>query len=75
MIDTYLEWSEQNKKSWQTDCQRSHALRRGFKGKLMSEINPWMVEKYKATRIKSVAKSTVNKELILANQIYKKAVE
>lgn len=75
IITEYLKWSKENKKSWQTDIQRSQALKRAFKGKLMSDINPFLIEKYKMARIKSVSKSTVNKELILARQVFKKAIE
>ena len=75
MIDEYIEWSKQNKKSWKTDYFRAQALRKVFKGKLMSDLTPFMIEKYKMIRVKDVAKNTVNKELILGKQIYQKAIE
>lgn len=75
VIRSYLEWSEGNKKSPETDKQRATALLIGFKGKLISDINPFMVEKYKMIRAKMVSKKTVNKELSLAGQALDKAVE
>jgi len=75
MIDEYIEWSKQNKKSWQTDYFRAQALRKVFKGKLMSDLTPFMIEKYKMIRAKDVAKNTVNKDLILGKQVYEKAIE
>jgi len=41
----------------------------------MSDLTPFMIEKYKMIRVKDVAKNTVNKELILGKQIYQKAIE
>ncbi len=50
----------------------------------MSDITPWMVEKYKSMRMKdktsqsekrTVSSNTINKELILASQVYEKAKE
>ena len=75
MADQYLEWAKENKKSWRTDEHRAKPLRAFFEGKLLSDINPWLVEKYKADRVKVVSKGTVNKELIFASQVYQKASE
>jgi hypothetical protein len=38
----------------------------------MSDLNPWMIEKFKAQMVKTKAKSTVNKYLSLGSQIYEK---
>jgi len=75
MIKAYLKWSRENKDSWQTDEHRAKPLKKAFKGKLMSDINSWVVEKYKVARGKHVQKATVNKELIFASQVFEKAVE
>ena len=45
------------------------------KGKLLSDITPFLIEKYKLLRVKKVSRSTVNKELILGNQVFKKSIE
>jgi len=75
MVKAYLKWSKGNKDSWETDEHRAKPLELAFKGKLMSDKNPFMVEKYKMARAKVVKKSTVNKELIFASQVYEKAIE
>ena len=71
----YLQWSRENKSSWDTDEYRSRALRTVFKGKLMSDINPSLVEKYKSARLKDVGRKTVNAEISLGSQVYEKANE
>ena len=71
----YLKWSRENKVSWETDEHRVKPLKKAFKGKLMSDINPFVIEKYKVARSKVVGKVTVNKDLIIGNQIFKKAIE
>lgn len=70
-----MQWSKENKESWQTDEHRAKPLLKAFKGKLMSDLNPFVIEKYKVARAKVVKKQTVNKELILGSQIYEKSVE
>jgi integrase len=77
MTKAFLEWAKQNpdRKSWRTDEHNAKPLLRAFKGKLMSDITPWMVEKFKVARIKEVSKRTVNNEIVLGSQVYKKAAE
>lgn len=45
----YLEWSEGNKKrsSYQKDITSLNALGPFFGGKRLSDITPWLIEKYK----------------------------
>jgi len=75
MVKAYLKWSECNKKDPQTDRQRATALVRAFKGKLMTDINPFLVEKFKRQEAKRVRKSTVDKYLSLGSQVFEKALE
>ena len=75
MVDTYLKWVKGNMKSWETLEHRAKPLKRAFKGKLMSDINSFVVEKYKRARATEVKKTTVNKEISLGNQVFKKAIE
>ncbi len=75
MVDTYLKWAKENKASWDTDLHRAKPLQKAFSGKLMSDINPFVIEKYKMARLRNVSRSTVNKELILGNQVFKKDIE
>lgn len=75
MVEEYLNlWSKENKHS-RTDVQRAAALKNMFAGKLMSDITPWVVEKFKAAMAKDRAKSTVNKYLSLGSQVFEKAIE
>jgi integrase len=74
-LDLYLEWSTENKKSWQTDEHKAKPLRRAFSGIHMADISAFAVERYKSDRAKEVEKITVNKELILGCQVYKKAIQ
>lgn len=75
MVDAYLElWSKQNK-DYRTDAQRASMLKKMFAGKLMSDITPWVVEKFKAAVAKEKARSTVNKYLSLGSQVFEKAIE
>jgi Site-specific recombinase XerD len=46
-----------------------------FSGKLLSEITPQMVERYKADRIKDVKPATVNRELACLKCMLNKAIE
>lgn len=75
MVTEYLKWSEDNKDSWETDTYRATALLRAFKGKLMSDINPFVVEKFKRAEAKRVSKKTVNRYLSLGSQVFEKAIE
>ena len=75
MVKAYLKWAKENKRSWETDEHRAKPLLKAFKGKLMSDIDPFLAEKYKMARVKVVDKKTVNRELSLASQVYKKATE
>jgi integrase len=83
MVKAYLKWSKENKESWGTDEHRAKHLKRIFAGRFLSDINPFLIEKYKSIRAKEkgrqtkklISKKTINKELILGGQIYKKAIE
>ncbi len=48
----YLEWSKANKKprSYERDITSLVALRPLFTGKMLSDISPWLIEKYKKER-------------------------
>ena len=75
MVDEYLKWSKDNKGSYATDGHRAGHLKEFFQGKLMSDLSPFSVEKYKSKRAKEVTKQTVNKEVIFGSQVFEKAVE
>jgi integrase len=75
MVEEYLKWAKDNKRSWHTDELRSKTLKEFFAGKLLTDITPFLVEKYKMTRVKQVGKNTANKNLILGSQVFVKAIE
>ena len=52
----------------------SKPLLRYFTGKRLSNINPWMVEKYKAERSKEVSPATINRELACLKHFFTMAV-
>jgi len=75
MIDSYLKYWSQENKDLRTDRQRASALKKAFAGKLMSDLTPWMIEKFKSNMAKDRAKSTINKYLSLGSQVFEKAIE
>jgi len=75
MVDTYLKYHSMENKDYRTDKQRASILKNAFSGKLMSDINPFMIEKFKRTMVKTKARTTVNKYLSLGSQVFQKAVE
>lgn len=73
MVDLYLSnWSAENKDS-RTDKFRSVRLKEFFEGRLMSDITPFLVEKFKRQMAKDRSKSTVDKWLSLGSQVFEKA--
>src|SRR5262249_52924100 len=73
----YLEWSKANKKprSHERDLTSLVALRPFFSGKSLSDITPWLIEKYKKKRKeKGKSNQTVNLELACLKTIFSKAV-
>ena len=75
MVDAYLKWAKENKKSWETDLHNAKPLKDLFKGKLMSDINAFVIEKYKMARAKEVHRKTVNNEISVGSQVFEKARE
>lgn len=73
----YLEWSKANKKprSHKRDITSLAALRPFFSGKTLSDISPWLIEKYKKGRKeKGKSNQTVNLELACLKTLFSKAV-
>ena len=74
----YLSFSKANKAS--STYERSDKLSvmklcRVFAGRFLYELNPQMIEKYKATRLEKVSPATVNRELACLKHMYTKAIE
>ncbi len=72
---TYLDYSEANKLSWKRDRTSIKALSREFGDKRLSQITPWLIEKYKRKRKKQVMPSTVNRELACLKHMYSMAIK
>jgi integrase len=75
--EEYLEWSKSNKKprSHERDVTSLVALRSHFSGQKLSDITPWLIEKYKKKRKeKGKSNQTVNLELACLKAIFSKAM-
>jgi integrase len=80
--EQYLQYSKANKKSYDKDVSRMKVLLRYFGGKHLSEITPWLIEKFKAQRKKEVSRrkkevsnANVNRERALLSSMFSKAIE
>ena len=73
----YLELTRGDKKpksSLRDECSLKH-LSKTFDGKLLSEINPLLIEKYKKTRKEGEAESaTINRELGCLRHMFNRAI-
>ncbi len=63
LADRYIEYSKANKRAWQRDRQSIGHLFVHFQAKTLSQVTPWLIEKYKTERKKVVKPSTINREL------------
>src|SRR5215510_12903363 len=75
--EEYLEWSKANKKprSYERDGTSLVALRPFFTSKMLSDITPWLIEKYKKAR-KDLGRSnqTINLEVACLKAMFSKAI-
>ena len=76
MVKAYLQWYRDNpdKKAWDTYEHHAKPLLKAFKSKLMSDINSWMVEKFKNAYAKERARSTVNSALTIGSETFAWAI-
>src|SRR5262245_8624321 len=79
---TFLPWAKVNRRSWDGDAGRLTALKNFFGKKRLSEINPFMIERYKMERRKSKLPSgksrsiaSVNRELALLSRVFTVAMK
>jgi integrase len=63
LADRYLQYSKDNKRSWRRDFWCIKHLSDFFENKLLSQVTPWLIEKYKSDRKTQVKPATVNREL------------
>src|SRR5215471_12805230 len=74
---TFLPWARANRRSWNGDAGRLAALKNFFGKKRLSEISPFLIERYKMERRKSKVLSgksrsvaSVNRELSLLSRVF-----
>ena len=74
-IEQYLEYSKVHKrpKSYLRDITSTGALKTFFKGKILSDIHPFLIEKYKKMRLERVKPANVNRELACLKNMFSKA--
>jgi len=79
--EDFLEWSQANKRSFVRDQSLVKNLRGAFSGKLLSEITPWLIEKYKKDRQaatvhgRAIRPATINREVACLKRMFSKAIE
>ncbi|MBF0489367.1 MAG: tyrosine-type recombinase/integrase [Candidatus Omnitrophica bacterium] len=75
--EQFLElYSKPNNKSWmKSDLHNVNTLKSSFGGKYLYEINPQMVEKFKAERMKEVSPARVNRNLACLKCMFNRAIE
>jgi integrase len=77
----FLDWSQANKRSFQRDRCLVKNLLAAFRGKLLSEITPWLIEKYKKDRQaatvhgRPIKPATVNREVACLKRMFSLAIE
>jgi len=76
VAEQYAEWAKQNKRSWgQSDRFKQQALLTYFRGKPITALTPWLIEKYKLWRKERVKPATINRELSILSHLLTKAIE
>jgi hypothetical protein len=73
----FLKWSQANHRPRTTLNYRGFLdqLRKSFKGKMLSEIHPFNVEKHKQARIAADAKIAANRELYCLKNLFYRCIE
>ncbi|NIM20708.1 MAG: tyrosine-type recombinase/integrase [Candidatus Latescibacteria bacterium] len=71
----YMEHAKKSKRSWKRDEETLKLAKTFFKRKRIDEISSWDVERFKASRVKRVSKSTVNRELAILKRLFNLAID
>lgn len=66
----YIEYAKVNKRSWDRDACSLRTLVPVFGSYTLADISPFLIEKYKLERKKSVSARTVNMELSLLRRMF-----
>jgi len=72
---TYMEYSRANKRSWKRDEVSLKNLLPFFGDRMLSDISPFLIEKYKIKRSAKAKPATVNRELALLKHMYTMAIK
>jgi integrase len=75
LAEHYISYAKANKRSWNRDEVSLKSLLPVFGARHLYEIKPYLIEKYKIERRKSVSPATVNRELACLKHMLTKAVE
>jgi integrase len=75
--DEFLKWAQANKKPSTAEFYRSCFTRldESFKGKMLSQIHPFLIEKHKQSRIADGHKVAVNRELSALSAMFNRCIE
>jgi len=76
-VDEFMKWVEANKKPRTVGFYRScfHRLRESFKGLMLSQIHPFLVEKHKQKRIAAGHRVAVNRELAAVSAMFNRCLD
>jgi len=75
LADLYIPYAKANKKSWERDLTSLRSLLPVFGEKMLKDITPFDVEKYKLDRKERVTPATVNRELALIKHMFNLAIK
>lgn len=71
----YRKYSAANKRSWRRDETSLKVLEKFFRGRQLTAVTPWLVEKYKQARLEEGVKpATLNRELACLKHMFSLAV-
>ena len=76
LLERYMSWAKDNHKAPERDVAAAKPLLSFFGGKVISNINLWLIEKYKSQRkALGIKPETINKELGLLRRMFNLAIE
>jgi len=75
LVGRYLKYIEGYKASFSREKYAINHFNKYFKGRHLSSIKSWSIEKWKRDRAREVAKTTVNRELTILKHMLKMAVK
>jgi len=75
LVGRYLKFIEGYKSSFSREKYAINHFNEYFKGRYLSSIKSWSIEKWKRDRAKEVVKATVNRELTILKHMLKMAVK